>query len=189
DRLVVRGNQRGRVADAVEAGLDLGRGVLHVARVDDGKPEPEWQVERFSQHFACDNCGRSFERLNPHHFSFNSPLGWCPTCEGLGIQKGANAALLIRDSRRTLREGALSAWPDLTEETPFLRFAEAIARHGSFDLDTPFEKLTVEQQRLLLHGSGDAWLELVGQASCLPKPGRQDACPTARFQYKGLFPA
>ncbi len=89
DRVIVRANQRTRIADAVEASLDLGRGVLHVAFVDDRKPEPDWRVDRFSQHFACDNCGRSFEPLNPHHFSFNSPLGWCPACEGLGVQQGA----------------------------------------------------------------------------------------------------
>ncbi len=68
DRIVVRPQQRTRVADAVEAALDLGRGVLHVVKVDDQKPEPEWPVERFSQHYACDQCGRSFEPLNPHHF-------------------------------------------------------------------------------------------------------------------------
>ena len=73
------------------------------------REEPEWKVERFSQHFACDRCGRSFEPLNPHHFSFNSPLGWCPTCEGLGVQKGANPAVLIRDPRLSLR--ARAPWP------------------------------------------------------------------------------
>src|SRR5262249_11742776 len=92
DRIVVRGSQRSRIADAVEAGLDLGAGVLQVAHVEEGKAEPSWKVERYSQHFACDQCGRSFEPLNPHHFSFNSPLGWCPACEGLGVQMGANAA-------------------------------------------------------------------------------------------------
>ena len=59
------------------------------------------------------SCGRSFEPLNPHHFSFNSPLGWCPTCEGLGIQHGANATLLIRDTALSLRDGAVAAWPSL----------------------------------------------------------------------------
>ena len=103
DRIVVRAGQRSRIADAVEAALELGRGVLHVAHVEDSRPEPQWKVDRYSQHFACDRCGRSFEPLNPHHFSFNSPLGWCPTCEGLGVQKGASPALLIRDPKQSLR--------------------------------------------------------------------------------------
>ena len=175
DRVVVRSNQRSRVADAVEAGLDLGRGVLHVAHVEDSKPETDWRVDRYSQHYACDNCGRSFEPLNPHHFSFNSPLGWCPACEGLGVQQGANAALLIRDVTRSLRDGALAAWPDLATNRSFLRFAEALARHLGISLDTPLEQLEPGQQRAILHGTGDAWIEL-------------DA-PGYRFQYKGLFPA
>ncbi|HWG47268.1 MAG TPA: excinuclease ABC subunit UvrA [Gemmataceae bacterium] len=175
DRVVVRGNQRTRIADAVEGGLDLGRGVLHVAHVEDGKPEPKWRVERFSQHFACDRCGRSFEPLNPHHFSFNSPLGWCPTCEGLGVQQGASPVLLIRDPRRSLRDGALAAWPDLNANPSFLRFAEALAQHEGFSLDTPFEDLGTAQQHAILHGTGEAWI-------LLDSPG-------VRFQYKGLFPA
>jgi excinuclease ABC subunit A len=178
DRVVVRPNQRGRVADAVEAGLDLGRGVLHVAFVEEGKPEPNWRVERYSQHYACDNCGRSFEPLNPHHFSFNSPLGWCPACEGLGVQQGASPALLIRDASRSLRDGALAAWPDLTANGTFLRFAEALAAHAGFSLDVPFARLEPGQQRAILQGTGEAWIPL------------QPNDPAGiRFQYKGLFPA
>ncbi|MGH7169300.1 MAG: excinuclease ABC subunit UvrA, partial [Gemmataceae bacterium] len=183
DRVVVRGNQRTRIADAVEACLDLGRGVMHVAHVEDGKPESDWRVERYSQHFACDRCGRSFEPLNPHHFSFNSPLGWCPACEGLGVQQGASPALLIRDARRSLRDGALAAWPDLNENPSFLRFAEALGHHEGFSLDTPFEELTSPQQHAILHGSGEAWIDLDSPS--------EDDTPTrgVRFQYKGLFPA
>jgi excinuclease ABC subunit A len=184
DRIVVRPGQRGRIADAVETALELGRGVLNVARVDDQKPEPEWPIERFSQHLACDRCGRSFEPLNPHHFSFNSPLGWCPACEGLGVQKGASSALLIREPRRSLRDGALAAWPALIEENPFTRFAEAIARHAGFSLDTPFEQLTGAQQRVVLQGTGEAWLALD------PNTGtRQRGDAGTRFQYKGVLPA
>jgi excinuclease ABC subunit A len=176
DRVVVRSNQRTRIADAVEACLDLGRGVLHVAHVEDGKPEPDWRVEHYSQHFVCDRCGRSFEPLNPHHFSFNSPLGWCPTCEGLGVQQGASPALLIRDPRRSLRDGAPAAWPDLNNNPTFLRFAEALVLHEGFSLDTPFEELTTPQQHAILHGTGEAWIDLESDAG-------------VRFQYKGLFPA
>src|SRR5207244_354436 len=57
DRVIVRSNQRSRLADGVEAALDLGQGVLHVAHVDDSRDEPSWKVERYSQHFACDRCG------------------------------------------------------------------------------------------------------------------------------------
>ncbi|HYT89503.1 MAG TPA: ATP-binding cassette domain-containing protein, partial [Gemmataceae bacterium] len=196
DRVVVRHSQRGRLADAVEAALDLGRGVMHVAHVDPDRDEPAWKVDRYSQHFACDHCGRSFEPLNPHHFSFNSPLGWCPTCEGLGVQKGANPAVLIRDERLTLRQGAIAAWPPLDDGEPFVPFAEALARHTGFSLDTPFEQLAPTHQRAILHGTGEAWIELSPASG-----GREPPDPAAirgltpparqavRFQYKGLFPA
>src|SRR5271157_5767782 len=99
DRAVVRRSTRSRLADSVESALDLGKGVIHVARVGDPDNEPHWHVDRYSQHRSCDRCGRSFEELSPHHFSFNSPLGWCPVCEGLGTQQGANPAVLVPDPR------------------------------------------------------------------------------------------
>jgi excinuclease ABC subunit A len=190
DRVIVRANQRSRLAEGVEASLDLGRGVMHIVTVDETRPEPEWPVVRYSQHFACDRCGRSFEPLNPHHFSFNSALGWCPTCEGLGVQKGASPSLLIRDGSRSLRQGALAAWPDLETNGEFLLFVESLARHGGFSLDAPFEQLTPAQQRLILHGSGEAWIELGTPLS--PKYGGEGSGVRGnapRFQYKGLFPA
>src|SRR5262249_24709617 len=115
---------------------------------------------------------------NPHHFSFNSPLGWCPTCEGLGVQKGASPALLIRDPALSLRQGAIAAWPDLTAGGSFPRFAEAIARHAGFSLGPPVKDLEPAQQRVVLHGTGEAWLPL--------DPAKPQA---VKFQYKGLFPA
>src|SRR5262249_42072320 len=150
---------------------------------------PQWPVERFSQHLACDRCGRSFEPLNPHHFSFNSPLGWCPACEGLGVQKGANPTLLIRDPHRSLREGALTEWPELTTENPFTRFAEAIARQGGFSLDTPLGELTPGQQRTLFQGTGDAWISLNPPTERESKRRAKSEEPRAitRFQYKGIM--
>jgi excinuclease ABC subunit A len=178
---------RGRVADAVEAALDMGKGVIHVVFVEEGPEESAWRVERYSQHFACDRCGRSFEPLNPHHFSFNSPLGWCPTCEGLGVQSGANPALLIRNPELSLREGALTAWPTLADNPEFSRFAEALARHAGFSLDTPFEELTPIHQRVVLHGTGDVWIDLQLEQSAGAKRKQNETRP--KFQYKGLFPA
>jgi excinuclease ABC subunit A len=182
DRIAVRANQRSRIADTVEAALELGRGVMMIAHVDPDRDETAWRVERFSQHLACENCGRSFEPLNPHHFSFNSPLGWCPTCEGLGVQQGAKADLLIRNPKLSLREGAIGSWPDLEPGKDFTRFVESLAKHVGFSLDTPFESLLPAQQRAILHGTGDAWIEL---PILRPKSKIQNP----KFQYKGLFPA
>src|SRR5207249_7979967 len=118
DRIIVRAGLRTRVADAVEQALALGKGLVRIAHVDADKDETKWKVDRYSQHLSCDQCGRSLEPLNPHNYSFNSPLGWCPSCEGLGTQSGASADLLIRDATQTFRGGAIAAWPDLTPDNP-----------------------------------------------------------------------
>jgi excinuclease ABC subunit A len=177
DRLVVRPSQRGRLADSVEAALDLGRGVLHVAHVDDAKEERSWKVDRFSQHHACDRCGRSFEELTPNHFSFNSSIGWCPTCEGLGVQAGAEGADLPLRTHLSLRQGAVAFWPSLYDpESPFVSAVEALAKHFGFSLDEPLSEMRPEHRRILLQGAGEEWIDL--------EDGRG-----TQFQYKGVLPA
>ncbi|HEV3168416.1 MAG TPA: excinuclease ABC subunit UvrA, partial [Isosphaeraceae bacterium] len=179
DRAIVRRATRSRLADSVEAALDLGKGVVHVAVVKDDADEPKWHVDRYSQHRSCDGCGRSFEELSPHHFSFNSPIGWCSVCEGLGTQQGANPAALIPDGRLSLRQGAVIAWPRFKENPLFARMIAALADGVGLDLDTPFDDLEGRHRRALLHGTGDTWFNV----------------PAARgqsefsFQFKGLFPA
>ena len=111
DRVVIRRDGRSRIAGSVENALAKGRGVVHVTEPRDDVPETSWPVEVHSQHYACGKCGRSFELLSPHNFSFNSPLGWCPACEGLGMQTGTNPAALLRDPKLSLAEGAVGLWP------------------------------------------------------------------------------
>ena len=181
DRAVVRRSTRSRLADSVESALDLGKGVLHVARAGDPDNEPHWHVDRYSQHRSCDRRGRSFEELSPHHFSFNSPLGWCPVCEGLGTQHGANPAVLVPDPRRSLRAGAVDVWPGIDANPLFGRMIAALAQAEGIDLDTPFDDLDGRHRRIILHGAGGAWYTL--------PPDLATAQPGFSFQYKGLFPA
>lgn len=183
DRAVIHGARRSRLAESIEAALALGKGVVRVAIADEAVPETEWRVDSHSQHLACGECGRSFERLSPHHFSFNSPLGWCPGCEGLGVQVGANPATLIKDSRRTLREGALGLWPNMSHPVA-VRMLEAIAARTDLPLDVPYEQLAARHRRLLMHGTGDKWFEI-------RRGDRHGAVGEIlfRFQFKGLYPA
>ncbi len=150
-----------------------------VAQVGAEADEPHWHVDRYSQHRSCDGCGRSFEELSPHHFSFNSPLGWCPVCEGLGTQHGANPAVLVPDERRSLRDGAVAVWPRFAENPAFARMIEALAQAQGIDLDTPFDELEGRHRRAILHGTGAAWFTVPAS----------DGRPEFSFQYKGLFPA
>ena len=204
DRIVVQQESRSRIADSIEAALTLGRGVLRVAFVDEAVAEERWNVLTHSQHLACDRCGRSFDRLSPHSFSFNSQLGWCTACEGLGTQIGANPAALLNDARLSLREGALHIWPSLEKNVSHWML-EAIAGKTGIDLDMPFEQLSPRQRRLIMHGTGDDWFDVVpGSTTRQIKRKRAGAkrktsptgdppagqhTPIFRFQFKGLYPA
>ncbi|TVS20733.1 MAG: excinuclease ABC subunit A, partial [Planctomycetaceae bacterium] len=154
DRAVVKTKQRSRIADSIENALALGRGVLHVAWVSETLPESRWQVQVHSQHMACHRCGRSFEPLTPHRFSFNSALGWCESCQGLGEQTGANPTALLRDPQATLAQGALALWPNL-DHVVSRRMLEALADGCGLPLETPFSQLNGRQRRILMHGTGD----------------------------------
>jgi excinuclease ABC subunit A len=183
DRATVRPDARSRIADSIESALSLGRGVLHVAIVADDVPEANWRTEIHSQHFACDRCGRSFEPLVPHSFSFNSSLGWCPSCEGLGTQRGANTAALLNDPKLTLADGAVALWPTASNDM-FRLLLDALGAHSGVPRDVPFEQLTAKQRRVVLHGCGDEWIEVHA-----PNKKKAAADVILRFQYKGLYPA
>jgi len=180
DRLTLEQAARQRVADSVEHALELGRGVLRVALVDPRRPEEQWHVAAHSLHMACDRCGRSFDPLGPHHFSFNSSLGWCPGCQGLGVQKGANPAALLRSPQLTLAEGAVALFP--TESPMFQGMLRALADYAGIPLDVPYDALAPRHRRVLLHGTGEAWIPVYSAAAA-------DGVPLFRFQYKGLYPA
>jgi len=182
DRVNVRPDARSRIAETVESALSLGKGVMHVAYPETDIAEPKWRTEIHSQHFACDGCGRSFERLTPHSFSFNSSLGWCPACEGLGTQTGANPAMLLRDPKLTLAEGAVGLWP--TASTPvFKAMLEALSTQARVPLDVPFDQLSAKQRRVVFHGTGEEWIAVAAPGSKKSDP------PLFRFQFKGLYPA
>ncbi|MBS0265776.1 MAG: excinuclease ABC subunit UvrA, partial [Planctomycetes bacterium] len=187
DRITIGKDPRKRIAESVASALDLGQGWLHVVEVLEGQPETEWPVEKFSLHRTCHSCLRSFEDLSPNHFSFNSSLGWCPACEGLGIQQGTNLAALIADPRKSLGEGAVAAWPDPRENPLFGQMLQAISRQFQMPLDVPFERLDPRHQRLVLFGAGDRWVTL-GGAPEAPATAPRGA-EAFKFQYKGLYPA
>ena len=136
----------------MEIALAKGRGVLHVTEPRDDVPEPDWPVEVHSQHFACQKCGRSFEPLSPHNFSFNSPLGWCPACEGLGVQTGTNPAALLRDPKLSLAQGAVGLWPGASNRL-FAQMLESFSRATGIPIDVPYEQLGGKHRRLIMHGT------------------------------------
>ncbi len=184
DRVVVQARSRSRIAESVEDALAVGKGVIRVARVRDNVAESRWKVRVHSQHLACDRCGRSFEPLTPHSFSFNSPLGWCESCEGLGIQVGTNPAALLRDPKLTLAEGAVALWPNLEHQVSQLML-KSLSHGTGLPIDKPFEQLDARERRLVMHGTGDQWFDVTPGG----KRKRRAARPLFRFQFKGLYPA
>ncbi|WP_010585138.1 excinuclease ABC subunit UvrA [Schlesneria paludicola] len=193
DRVTVNRSGRSRLAESVESAFDLGKGFIRVAIVDETRDEKKWKVLPYSLFRACESCGRSFEELAPHNFSFNSPLGWCPVCEGIGIQQGTNLAALISDPTRPLSQGAVSAWPDPLKSPLFGRMLGAMAKECDIPLDVPFSQLDPLHQRAVLYGTGETWISLSLDSSETTTKSKSKSASksaaTVRFQYKGLYPA
>ena len=199
DRLSISEKSRTRIADSVESALAAGRGVIHLAYPAPQVEEPNWKVVRHSQHLACDQCGRSFETLTPHNFSFNSSLGWCSECEGLGTQVGANPEVLLNGTQLSLSQGAVNLWPN-----PKGRLAQAMlqAIHEAtgVPIDIPFEQLDARARRLVFFGAGERWFTATlpdeeptpstGKKSTTKKSAKKKtaSAQSFQFQYHGLYP-
>jgi excinuclease ABC subunit A len=184
---ITTSQSRSRLASSVEQAFDLGRGLIHIAHVDENVAEEHWRIDSYSLHYACRQCSRGFAELTPHNFSFNSPLGWCPACEGLGVQQGTDLAALINEPKKSLADGAVTAWPNVTESPLFRAMLTALAQQFGIPLDVPFERLDPRHKRLVLHGTGERWIEIAGPQA----ENAQSQIPnrSLRFQYKGLYPA
>ncbi len=195
DRVTLRRDARSRLAESVESALSMGRGVMHTVIVVADVPEGRWEMKVYSQHRVCGKCGRSFEALSPHHFSFNNSLGWCGACEGLGTEVGANPAALMRSTQMTLAEGAVLAWPGVNQPL-FAAMLAGLSAHTGLPLDVPFEQLSPRHRRLVMYGTGEEWIkvgarsEAPGASSGKKKISAQHLAPSNfQFQYKGLYPA
>lgn len=196
-------NRRGRVADSVETALEWGKGVVRLVIIDEKRPERDWVSQTMSQKLSCEKCGRAFEVLTPRHFSFNSPLGWCPHCSGLGVHAGANPSSFIRDPKLTLAEGAISIWSDLEAPTT-VAMMRAFARETGTPLDVSFDRLDSRFRRVIFNGTGERWisvlecdLEAARNAKSADERAR-GACEGVtlgtsqtvfQFQFKGVYPA
>ena len=154
DRLVVRSDDdfRTRLTDSVETALRLGDGVLIACNVSVNPPEDLF----FSEHFACPHCGRSFAELEPRSFSFNSPHGACPDCQGLGMTMEIDSRLVVPNPDLSLKEGAIAPWSRPGHgDGYYAQLLQAVGDHLSIPLTVPFQELTLQQQATVLHGGGD----------------------------------
>ncbi|WP_394832323.1 excinuclease ABC subunit UvrA [Pendulispora rubella] len=147
DRIVLKEEDRARVAEGVELGLREGKGEL---RVDTGKEEILYSEAR-----SC--CGIAFPELSPQSFSFNSPLGMCPSCNGLGIRDEVDPSLVIPDASLSIRGGAIAPWAPAMQrgEGWTSRIIDGVAKAFAVNLDMPWKKIPKAKQERILFGSQD----------------------------------
>ncbi|MBP1744136.1 MAG: uvrA1 [Firmicutes bacterium] len=147
DRLVIKPEIGGRLADSLEAALKLAEGLV-IINVIDGEDI------MFSENFACPDCGISIGELSPRMFSFNSPYGKCDTCDGLGTLMEIDPDLVIPDRSKSILDGAVAPWGSgsMKEDSWTRSILKALEKEYKFRLDTPVEKLDPHVVDILLYG-------------------------------------
>jgi len=145
DRLVVKKGIEGRLADSIEIALELADGVVVIAR-ENGEDQ------LFSERLACVYCGVSIPELSPRMFSFNSPYGACPVCDGLGVMREISPKKIIPDEGKSLAEGAIRVVSDNPYSYQY-QMLESLAKHYGFSMRTPFRDLPERAKEAILYGT------------------------------------
>ncbi len=156
DRLVLKENMGNRLYDSIETGLGLGDGVIKVLDSADNSEK------RYSQNYACIDCGISIDEISPRMFSFNAPYGACPNCHGLGTIMKVDEDLIVPDKTRSLSEGAIhvSGWNSGSADSWGTQYFKGMAKHYGFDMDTPFGELGRSLQEKILYGTNSERFEI-----------------------------
>ncbi len=146
DRLVLKEGVRKRLRDSLEIAASRAGGLVRIV-LQSG------EEMLYSEKYACPDCGISIPALTPRMFSFNSPYGACPDCNGLGSRMHFTVDLVVPDAGLSLREGAIAPWAG-RNSLYYHNMLDALCAHYSFDINTPFNKLPEKIQTVLLYGSG-----------------------------------
>jgi excinuclease ABC subunit A len=183
DRIVLEdandNEMRARVADSVETALKLGKGIVAIQVIKslsgqviqkDGKNSPTQSLNHsitqslssdftFSELFACQECGISLPEISPRIFSFNSPFGACPECQGLGTKLEIDPRLVMPNKNLTLAEGAVRPWATASHKVGrqgwyYWKLSE-LAQEMGFSMDAPAKDLSEKEIQAILHGHGD----------------------------------
>jgi len=153
DRLKVREDIRQRLAESLETAIALSDGLASISLMDN----PENTLLSFSAHYSCPECGYSLEELEPRLFSFNNPVGACPSCEGLGIQQFLDPDRIVTHPDLPLSGGAIRGWD--RRNAWYHQTLRSLAEHYKFDLETPFNQLPDRIREIVLYGSGEEQIE------------------------------
>ncbi|MEY2541295.1 MAG: excinuclease subunit [Verrucomicrobiota bacterium] len=173
DRLVVREGIRVRLTDSVETALKWGGNKMSILRstpktlnaqssTSDPQLEETWEEDRYSTDYGNADSGFTLGELTPKHFSFNSHLGACPACHGLGTQQICDPDLMISDPAKTIGEGAITPWRRGTKrmQAYYRNLQSALLKHFQVDEDVPFGELPEPFKEALYFGTGDQAIEM-----------------------------
>ncbi|MEO8214374.1 MAG: excinuclease ABC subunit UvrA, partial [Myxococcales bacterium] len=151
DRITIDPAERARISDSVETAVKVGGGSIVVA------VEGETRERAYSEARACPNCGVGLPELSPQSFSFNSPLGMCVDCNGLGSSLEIDADLIVPNAELSIADGAIEPWGERAgkESGWTANIASAVSREFGIPLDKPWKSLTPRQREVLLYGSGE----------------------------------
>lgn len=147
DRIGVKPGIEARLSDSLQIALEKSDGNA-VANVIDGEDI------HFSENFSCPECGFTISELEPRLFSFNSPFGACPTCDGLGKKWSVDESLVIPDDSLTLEEGAIKPWQPISSDY-YPNLLKQVTAHFNIDMNTPFKDLTKQEKDIILNGHED----------------------------------
>lgn len=159
DRLVLKGDLRRRVADSVELALREGDGRCLVAPMPKEGEKTAFEEIFFSEHLYCPRCDRSFKALEPNSFSFNSPLGSCSECHGLGTAAEIDLTKVIPDPSMSIGDGAIAPWGVVGDETKqgwASEYRRSVLKQHRIPTNIPWKKLSDEQRHLVLYGNPKA---------------------------------
>jgi excinuclease ABC subunit A len=179
DRLRSKPEVKQRLAESFEASLRIADGRAIVWEMDSGKEH------LFSSKFGCPVCSYSLPELEPRLFSFNSPVGACPACDGLGQVTVFDPERVVAFPTLSLASGAVKGWDRRNSYTHSL--LESVAKHYGFDIETAFDALPKSAQQVLLHGSGTEDIEFVYQAES-SKTGRSRSVKR-QHPFEGIIPS
>ena len=147
DRLVIKSDIEGRLADSIEIACSLAKGLVIIDVVDG-------EEMLFSQSYACPDHGIGVDEMSPRMFSFNNPFGACPTCTGLGMFMKVDPDLVVPNKELTINQGAIKAmgWMNLDSKSISSRFLMAVAKKYDFSLDVPYKDLPQRAKDVLMYG-------------------------------------
>jgi excinuclease ABC subunit A len=155
DRLEVKPEGRGRMAEALELALVRADGLVAVETRPRGRDAGAPERFLFSERFACPDCGVSFPEMSPRAFSFNSPHGACPACDGLGTKLAVDPGRVVPDPSKSLADGAIAPWEG-RNGVFFQQTLRALQKHLGLDLQVPWRDLPQGVREAVLHGTADA---------------------------------